>query len=228
MTNPDEVRAHIEHGRRLLSGAFPPVALILGAYLLCTDYAFAILGFFGKRLHRRLRQLWRATYLWANLAVACALLYTLAYACVFSTAFSDGATVCTGKPLLQRHCFLATTIALLATLFAILCDRVVVPFLGIRDLGAFASRGWRDRLRLTVAVATAWMSAVDADSAALVVVGALLAQRALAAIDERAAYCAVAGHKCYATFLMTMALSGNCEAFSKRDIVGAAVAVAAL
>ena len=76
MADPDEVRAHIEHGRRLLSGAFPPVALILGAYLLCTDYAFAILGFFGKRLHRRLRQLWRAMYLWANLAIACALLYS--------------------------------------------------------------------------------------------------------------------------------------------------------
>ena len=134
-------------------------------------------------------------YLWANLAIACALLYTLAYACVFSTAFSDGATVCTGKPLLQRHCFLATTIALLATLFAILCDRVR-PVLGDRDLGALrvarparpaaVDRGHRDRVdvrrRRRLRRARGGRRRARA--------------RALAAVDERAAYCAVAGHKC--------------------------------
>ena len=47
-------------------------------------------------------------------------------------------------------------------------------------------------------MATAWLAAVDADASALVVLGAMLAQRALAAVDERAAYCAVAGHQAYA------------------------------
>ena len=79
-----------------------------------------------------------------------------------------------------------------------------------------------------MAVGTAWLSAVDADSAALVVLGALLAQRALAAVDARAAYCAAFGHKAYATFLMTLSLTGRCDGFRKRDIVAATVAVAAL
>jgi len=228
MSSPEAVEEGIRNARRMLSASFPPVGLMLGAYLLCTDYAFALLKFFGKRLHRRLRQAWRGVYLGLNLVVAGLLLYTLAHACVFATAFSDGATVCTGRPLLQRQCFLATLMALLYMFVALFCDRVVVPFLGICDLGAFASRGWRDRLRLSVAMATAWLAAVDADASALVVLGAMLAQRALAAVDERAAYCAVAGHKAYAAFLMTLALTQRCEAFSKRDIVAATVAVAAL
>lgn len=226
--SPEELDANVRGARRLLSASFPPVAFVLGAYLLCSDRAFALLAFFGKRLHRRLRQAWRLAYLWANLLVAGALLYTLVYACVMGTALSDGATICTGRPLLQRQCFISTCLSLLGMLFGILCDRVVVPLLGIRDLGAFASCGWRDRLRLAVAVGTAWLSAVDADSATLVVLGALLAQRALAAVDARAAYCAAFGHKAYAAFLMTLSLTGHCDGFRKRDIVAATVAVAAL
>ena len=39
--------------------------------------------------------------------------------------------MCTGKPLLQRHCFLATTIALLATLY-------VLGLLGLVSAPSFA------------------------------------------------------------------------------------------
>ena len=174
MNAPTYKGASIDKIIGIVSIAFPPIAVIMAAYVLSGDAMFGLAQVVGKRMPTRLVRVLRRIYLWSN-AVFFGVFYCLM---VLPCILLKEGGICSATPLKERWCLLASTSLLLWFIVAVWMDRAAVLMLHFPDQQTFL-RGVKARVAIAVSVCVVVMAISNADFSAILLLLVLVGRRVL-------------------------------------------------
>lgn len=158
----------------IVSIAFPPIAVIMAAYVFAGDAMFGLAQVIGRRMPTRLLRFMRRVYLWSN-AVVFGVLYCLM---VLPCIFMKNGSVCSATPLKERWCLLASTSLVLWFIVAVWMDRAAVLMLRFPEQQTFL-RGVKARVAIAASVCVVVMAISSADFSAILLLLVLVGRRVL-------------------------------------------------
>lgn len=202
----------------------PFVTLLVLAYIFMSPLWFGILNFFGRRIHKTIRRVWRVTWLLCNSA-------TFGCTCFYLSRFCKGdvpiESMCTNlRPLETQTCHLTATLTAMILLVALFADRVILPLVAKDTTIDAYDYSRTQRIALGGSLLVAWGGLSDLDSVSVVLLFGLSARRALEPIlpwqmMRPCVWC----FKAFVVCACIQTLRNACVMLTKRLVVGSVLGV---
>lgn len=200
--------------------ALPFSTLAILGYVVMSPLWCGLVHFFGKRVHWRIKLVWRASWLICNSATFGTLTFYIHRFCIGDAGVGD---LCTLRPLETASCCATCSLAVVVLFVALFADRVVVPLVRHEALDAY-DHSRMERIAWGGSLLVAWGALADLDPIAIGLLLGLCLRRAISPLAtlERVVSWVCKGGVAFAVF---QTLRGNCPALSRRLTVGSSIAV---